>query len=250
MRLRPSSCDFAVRWGQPPFPQARPVNSGSSGSVTGNLPKDARPCRTEIGVRRGWKPSPKRADAPSGTNELGAPPTGVAPWVLSKGRCSLRPWARAARTPWRRRKDARGISSGSARIGVLATTHEIACHGEDEVGIGFDLVRLRQEHRSGPVSASATTRPGVARRAAVGDSLKLDVGCKDLHLSGIGRRRRLTAGSTMSDLPKRVLCLPTRFSITIPNPDHAAAEEQAAGCGSYHKRSANSHNQRAPCDTA
>jgi uncharacterized DUF497 family protein len=50
------------------------------------------------------------------------------------------------------------------------------------------------------------------------------------------------------------------LSITIPDPDHAAAEErfviigmskraEAPGCRSYYEGSANSHNQRAPCDT-
>jgi len=47
-------------------------------------------------------------------------------------------WARASRTPWRRRKGARGRRPAGPRNRVLATTHEIACQGEDEVGIGFE----------------------------------------------------------------------------------------------------------------
>src|SRR5271154_4279616 len=41
---------------------------------------------------------PKQADAPGGRNEFGAPREGFAPWDLSKGICSLRPWGRAWRT--------------------------------------------------------------------------------------------------------------------------------------------------------
>jgi hypothetical protein len=95
---------------------------------------------------------------------------------------------------------------------VLAITHETAGHGEDEVGVGFEHVRLCQERCSGPVSASATTRPGLRVAQPAGDSLKLDVACKDLHLSWDGKKETAkTAESTMLDSPKRTLCLPTRL---------------------------------------
>jgi hypothetical protein len=69
-------------------------------------------------------------------------------------------------------------------VWMRAGPRTIACDGEDEVGL-----RVEQP---------------------AGDSLKLDVRCRDSRLSGMGRRRLLTAGSTTSDLPMRVRCLVTR----------------------------------------
>ena len=53
-----------------------------------------------------------------------------------QGKMSFRLSARAWRTPWRRRKGARdAVPQDQDRA---LTTHEIARHGEDEVGIGFE----------------------------------------------------------------------------------------------------------------
>src|SRR5437660_8371780 len=49
-----------------------------------------------------------QAGVPEGRNVSGAPPRESAPWAPSTGTCSLRPSARASRTPWRRRMDATG----------------------------------------------------------------------------------------------------------------------------------------------
>ena len=71
------------------------------------------PCRAVV-----WTPpsTQKRADVPEGRNVSGEPPGEFAPWAPSTGTCSLRPSARASRTPWRRRTDApRNHPAGSVR---------------------------------------------------------------------------------------------------------------------------------------
>ena len=92
------------------------------------------PCRMDSASKQ------KQGDVPAGTNGSGAPPGESAPWAPSTGTCSLRTSAPASRHPSRRRTDVPEYRPAApARASGIA--HEIARHGENEVGVG--AVHLR-----------------------------------------------------------------------------------------------------------
>jgi hypothetical protein len=64
------------------------------------------------------------------------------------------------------------------------------------------VTSYRQDQDGIVATTLEIARVGVEQPAR--DSLKLDVRCRDLGLSGMGRRTRLTAGGTTLDLPMRV----------------------------------------------